>query len=101
MQSNKGQIIRKKMKKYESKYKMFHELVPSTPRLSGKVVMDSITKLTNYLDSYGFVPKLVVAADYMTTLYQLLHLREKYSGEEFMKISKIDLIMQGNPYSTS
>lgn len=49
----------------------------------------------------GFTPKLVVAADYLTTLYQLVHLRGKYEGSEFMKMSKIDLIMQGNPYNTS
>jgi hypothetical protein len=47
------------------------------------------------------VPRLVVAADYLTTLYQLLHLRGKYDPAEFMRISKVDLIMQGNPYSTS
>jgi len=41
-----------------------------------------------------------VAADYLTTLYQLLHLKSKYSIGEFVKISKIDLIMQGNPYNT-
>ena len=54
-----------------------------------------------HIDNEGFVPKYVVAADYLTTLYQLLHLRDKYEGPEFMKISKIDLIMQGNPYNTS
>jgi hypothetical protein len=53
------------------------------------------------LDTHEFTPKLVVAADYLTTLYQLLHLREKYDSAEFMKMSKIDLIMQGNPYSTT
>jgi hypothetical protein len=33
----------------------------------------------SYLDEEGnFKPKIVVGADYLTTLYQLLHLRTKY-----------------------
>ena len=57
---------------------MFHEVSPSTPKLSGSTILEGINKLTNYLDKEGFIPKMVVAADYLTTLYQLLHLREKY-----------------------
>lgn len=53
------------------------------------------------MDIEGYVPKMVIAADYLTTLYQLLHLRDKYESQDFMKLSKIDLIMQGNPYNTS
>jgi hypothetical protein len=33
----------------------------------------------SYLDEEdNFKPKIVVGADYLTTLYQLLHLRTKY-----------------------
>ena len=66
-----------------------------------KIVIEAVNRLISQLDSQGFSPRLVVSADYLTTLYQLLHLRSKYEGVEFMKISKIDLIMQGNPYNTS
>lgn len=80
MQSNKSQIIKKKIKKYENKYKMFHDVIPYTPKLSGNLVFEAINKLVAHIDSEGFVPKYVVAADYLTTLYQLLHLRDKYEG---------------------
>lgn len=49
----------------------------------------------------NYKPRLVVSADYLTTLYQLLHLRQKYEPHDFMRLSKIDLIMQGNPYNTN
>lgn len=64
--------------------------------------MDGINALMSYLDIEGnYKPRLVVGADYLTTLYQLLHLRTKYDATDFMKVSKIDLIMQGNPYNTN
>jgi hypothetical protein len=64
--------------------------------------MEAITLLMAHLDwEQNFKPKLVVAADYLTTFYQLLHLRNKYPLTEFVKISKIDLIMQGSPYNAS
>ena len=68
--------------------------------MDSKTVLESINKIVNYLDAEGFIPRLVVSADYLTTLYQLLHLREKYDSVDFMKMSKIELIIQGNPYST-
>lgn len=80
---------------------MFHEPHPLSSKPTEKHILDSITQLTNHLDLQGFIPKLVVAADYLTTFYQLQHLRDKYEVQEFIKISKIDLIMQGNPYSTN
>ena len=78
MQSQKSQFVRKKLKKYENKYHMFHEPHPHASKPDSKLILDSITKLTTHLDSEGFTPKLVVAADYLTTFYQLLHLRDKY-----------------------
>ena len=79
VESNKGQLTKKKLRKYENKYKMFHS--PSySAKIEGKQIMDSIARLTTMLDSEGFKPKLVVAADYLTTLFQLLHLREKYES---------------------
>lgn len=59
---------------------MFHDVIPYTPKLSGNLVFEAINKLVAHIDSEGFVPKYVVAADYLTTLYQLLHLRDKYEG---------------------
>lgn len=44
---------------------------------------------------------MVITADYLTTLYQLFQIVQKYELKEFMKISKIDLIMQGNPYNAT
>lgn len=50
MQSQKSQFVRKKLKKYENKYKMFHEASPSASKLDPKHVLDSINKLINHLD---------------------------------------------------
>lgn len=44
---------------------------------------------------------MIVGADYLTTMFQLWHLRNKYGLLEFFRMSKIDLIMQGNPYEAS
>lgn len=94
--------MRKKLKKYEAKYRMFHELAHEQEELEERSVMEGINAIIGYLEqTEGFKPRLVVAADYLTTLYQLLHLRGKYELGDFVKISKIDLIMQGNPYSTT
>ena len=80
---------------------MFHENPTESPDIQNTKVLQTINVLINYMDIEGYVPKMVIAADYLTTLYQLLHLRDKYESQDFMKLSKIDLIMQGNPYNTS
>ncbi len=80
---------------------MFHSQIQGPQDLNGSDILEGVGKIMDELESSGFVGRLVVGADYLITLYQLLHLREKYEGNEFMKMSKIDLIMQGNPYSTT
>lgn len=66
------------------------------------MVQSGVNKLMSHLEveSY-FDAKLVIGADYLVTLFQLLHLKDKYELKEFLKMSKIDLIMQGNPYNAS
>jgi hypothetical protein len=51
MQSQKSQFVRKKLKKYENKYHMFHESHPHASKPDSKLILDSITKLTTHLDS--------------------------------------------------
>lgn len=34
-------------------------------------------------------------------MFQLLDLKDKYCMKEFLKVSKIEIIMQGNPYNVS
>jgi hypothetical protein len=81
---------------------MFYECPNEAEALSETRVMEAINLVMAHLDwEHNFKPKLVVAADYLTTLYQLLHLRNKYPVTEFVKISKIDIIMEGNPYNAS
>jgi hypothetical protein len=102
LKSNKCLSIKKKLKKYESKYRMFHDASYPAISLEDKQVMEGINAIMNHLDTEeNYRPRLVVGADYLTTLYQLLHLRRKYESHEFMRLSKIDLIMQGNPYNTN
>lgn len=57
---------------------MFYSPCPEASLLETPKIYEGITALISYLDIEGFIPKLVVAADYLTTLYQLLHLRSKY-----------------------
>lgn len=79
MKSSKCGSIKKKLKKYESKYRMFHDNERHYSVLEEKQIMEGINSLMTYLDTPdNYKPKLVVAADYLTTLYQLLHLRQKY-----------------------
>jgi hypothetical protein len=79
LKSNKCQNIKKKLRKYESKYKMFHDVPIYCSDLDDKHIMEGINSLMSYLDIEGnYKPKWVVGADYLTTLYQLLHLRHKY-----------------------
>lgn len=81
---------------------MFHDVPLHCLDLNDMQIMEGINALMSYLDiEANYKAKLVVGADYLTTLYQLLHLRHKYEAAEFMKLSKIDLIMQGNPYNTN
>jgi hypothetical protein len=94
--------VRKKLKKYESKYRMFHDIPSGCASLDDGLVMEGIDSLMGLLEGESnYKARLVVGADYLTTLYQLLHLRRKYEPAEFMRLSKIDLIMQGNPYNTN
>lgn len=58
---------------------MFHENEWHYTALEEKQIMEGINSLMTHLDnSDNYKAKLVVAADYLTTLYQLLHLRQKY-----------------------
>jgi hypothetical protein len=57
---------------------MFHE-EGECEALNERHVLEGINELMSYLDEQdNFKPKIVVGADYLTTLYQLLHLRNKY-----------------------
>jgi hypothetical protein len=57
---------------------MFHE-ERECEALNEGHVLEGINELMSYLDEQdNFKPKIVVGADYLTTLYQLLHLRNKY-----------------------
>lgn len=57
---------------------MFHE-EKECEELNELSVLDGINELMSYLDDQdNFKPKIVVGADYLTTLYQLLHLKNKY-----------------------
>jgi hypothetical protein len=51
LSSSKCQVTRKKIRKYENKYKMFHESAPPTAKLEGKTILEAIATLTNHLDS--------------------------------------------------
>jgi hypothetical protein len=39
--------------------------------------------------------------DYLTTAFQLLDLDRKYEPSRFAVVSKIDVIVQGSPFSVS
>lgn len=43
----------------------------------------------------------MILLDYLTTVYQLLDLDRKYEPARFGVLSKIDIIVQGSPFSVS
>jgi len=45
--------------------------------------------------------KSIIGVDYLTTFYQLWHLKNKHSLKDFLRMSKIDLIIEGNPYNVN
>lgn len=45
LQSNKAEILRKKVRKYDSKYRMFHELPAEAPKLEGKFILESVNSI--------------------------------------------------------
>lgn len=73
-------MLLKKAQKCENKYRMFHDDAPMAKSLEGSDILEGVKVMVEELDRSGFVGRLVVGADYLTTLYQLLHLRNKYEG---------------------
>lgn len=85
----------------KAKYKMLHMGQENSSELSEELLKESIKDLLSTLEKEDTNSRLVVGTDYLTTMFMLWHLRNKYSLLEFFRMSKIDLIMQGDPYSAS
>ena len=70
--------FKKKIVKYKAKYRMFHPKRKNS-QLGELILRSGINELLKYLeDDEKFDEKTVIAADYLTTMYQLFDLKEKY-----------------------
>jgi hypothetical protein len=64
------------------------------------LVQRGVHELLDYLKN-SFDEKSVILLDYLTTVYQLLDLDRKYDPTRFANLSKIDIIVQGSPFSVT
>lgn len=70
------------------------------PTIELALVQKSIHELKRYLET-EFDDKSILLMDYLTTLYQLFRLEQRYDVNKFSCISKLETIMERNPAEIS
>jgi hypothetical protein len=101
--SQKGAVFKSKLKKYKRKYAIFHTCSEGLPReMTEELIKEGIRQIVNKVGAtQEGNEKHIIGADYLTTFYQLWHMKKKHTLKDFFTMSKIDLIMEGNPYNVN